>query len=207
MANEAVLKYLTDTNRPYSCADVTVNLRGAFSKSAIQKALDFLSENGKIKCKLYGKQKVYAAIQPDNVAEGDNDIGDYDNLVKKLTQDIADKNSALKTVDASLKMLTSAPTTSSARNQIEDTKKRLQSLQIKLDILKSSTEIVSAEEKKSILSAHDKFLREYRKRKRISSEMLDGVLEGYPKSKKNLLEELCLETDEMVDFKLTTIVT
>lgn len=69
MANEAVLKYLVDTNRPYSCADVTVNLRGAFSKSAVQKALDYLSENGKIRCKLYGKQKVYAATQLENVEE------------------------------------------------------------------------------------------------------------------------------------------
>lgn len=63
MANEAVIKYLVDTNRPYSCADITVNLRGAFGKTAIQKALDTMSESGKIKCKLYGKQKVYAAIQ------------------------------------------------------------------------------------------------------------------------------------------------
>lgn len=74
MANEAVLKYLTDTNRPYSCADVTVNLRGAFTKSAVQKALDFLSENAKIKCKLYGKQKVYAVIQPDSTTDGDREI-------------------------------------------------------------------------------------------------------------------------------------
>lgn len=73
MANEAVFKYLVDTNRPYSCADVTVNLRGAYTKSSVQKALDALSESGKIKCKLYGKQKVYAAIQEDNVA-GDDDI-------------------------------------------------------------------------------------------------------------------------------------
>lgn len=75
MASEAVLKYLIDTNRPYSCADVTVNLRGAFPKSAIQKALDALSEQGKIKCKLYGKQKVFAAIQTETVAEDGDTTG------------------------------------------------------------------------------------------------------------------------------------
>lgn len=75
MASEAVLKYLIDTNRPYSCADVTVNLRGAFTKSAIQKALDALSESGKIRCKLYGKQKVFVAKQVENVdADEDNNI-------------------------------------------------------------------------------------------------------------------------------------
>lgn len=75
MANEAVLKYLVDTNRPYSCADVTVNLRGAFTKNAVQKALDALSESGKIKCKLYGKQKVYAALQLENVEENSDTEG------------------------------------------------------------------------------------------------------------------------------------
>lgn len=83
MASDAVLKYLVDTNRPYSSADVTVNLRGAYTKSAVQKALDALSESGKIKCKLYGKQKVYAALQPDNVG-GDEDIGGK-NLIQYLS--------------------------------------------------------------------------------------------------------------------------
>ncbi|XP_060807108.1 homologous-pairing protein 2 homolog isoform X2 [Amyelois transitella] len=165
MANEAVLKYLTDTNRPYSCADVTVNLRGAFTKSAIQKALDYLSENGKIKCKLYGKQKVYAIVQTDVVVEGDNDIDDYDNLVKTLTQSIADKSNSLKTAEANLKQLTAAPTTDSAKVQIQDIKNKLQKLQNKLDTLRSSSEIVSTEEKKIILSEHDKFLREYSQKK------------------------------------------
>lgn len=77
MASEAVLKYLVDTNRPYSCADVTVNLRGAYTKGAIQKALDALSEAGKIKCKLYGKQKVYAAIQSDNLADDGDAEGSF----------------------------------------------------------------------------------------------------------------------------------
>lgn len=44
----------------------------------------------------------------------------------------------------------------------------------------------------------------FRKRKRICNDMIDAVLEGYPKSKKTLLEELCVETDEMVNFKLMT---
>lgn len=72
MASDAVLKYLTDTNRPYSCNDVTVNLRGAYGKSAVQKALDALSESGKIRCKLYGKQKVYAALQTAGEEENDD---------------------------------------------------------------------------------------------------------------------------------------
>ncbi|KAF9423353.1 hypothetical protein HW555_001162 [Spodoptera exigua] len=201
MASEAVLKYLVDTNRPYSCADVTVNLRGAFGKTAIQKALDALSEAGKIKCKLYGKQKVYAAIQTDSVKE-DEDVTDYDALFKSLTQELADKTNTLKTIETNLKNLVSTPTTTAAKTQIDEIKNRTEAIVNKLEILKNSTEVVSVEEKKSILGGHEKMLKEYRKRKRICNDMLEAVLEGYPKSKKNLLEELCIETDEMVDFKL-----
>ncbi|KAG6461311.1 homologous-pairing protein 2 homolog [Manduca sexta] len=201
MANEAVLKYLEDTNRPYSCADVTANLRGAYSKGNVQKALDYLSESGKIKCKLYGKQKVYAAIQPDVVA-ADNDVEDYDTQIKNLTQELSDVTKTLKLYETNLKSLTSTPTTENAKTKIDLIKKNLEALETKLAILRNSTEVMSAEEKKTILEEHEKLVKEYRKRKRISCEMLEAVLEGYPKSKKTLIEELCIETDEMVEFKL-----
>ncbi|XP_059055714.1 homologous-pairing protein 2 homolog [Achroia grisella] len=201
MASEAVLKYLTDTNRPYSCADVTTNLRGAYTKTAVQKALDSLSEAGKIRCKLYGKQKVYVAIQLDTI-DGDSDIEDYDNQLKNLTQSIADRTNALKMAETNLKSLTSAPTTESAITEIDEIKKRLEKHEMKLNNLRSSTEIISADEKNKILNEFDTFFREYRKRKRISNDMIEAILEGYPKSKKTFLEEFCIETDEMVDFKI-----
>ncbi|XP_026728216.1 homologous-pairing protein 2 homolog [Trichoplusia ni] len=203
MASEAVLKYLVDSNRPYSCADVTVNLRGAYTKTVVQKTLDALSEAGKIKCKLYGKQKVYAAIQVDSVAD-EGDVEDYDSKLKSLNKDLADKTNTLKEVEIKLKTLTSTPTTETAKSKIEEIKKRTECLVKKLDTLRNSTEVVSVEEKKEILNGHAKILREFRKRKRICNDMIDAVLEGYPKSKKTLLEELCVETDEMVNFKLMT---
>ncbi|XP_072948433.1 homologous-pairing protein 2 homolog [Epargyreus clarus] len=201
MASEKVLKYLNDTNRPYSCADITVNLRGAFTKTAVQKALDSLSESGKIRCKLYGKQKVYVAIQTE-VEDCSNDVEDYDTQIKTFTDDITSKGNALKTAESSLKALTSAPTTDAAKTRIDETKSKINALETKLNTLRNSTEVVSADEKKIILDGHDKFYKEYRKRKRICLDMLEAVLEGYPKSKKNFLEEFCIETDEMVNFKV-----
>ncbi|XP_063833592.1 homologous-pairing protein 2 homolog [Ostrinia nubilalis] len=201
MASEAILKYLVDTNRPYSCADVTVNLRGAYTKTVVQKNLDALAESGKIKCKLYGKQKVYAAIQLDN-QEAENDVEDYDALFKTLTETLAEKSNGLKAAETTLKTLTSAPTTSSAKSQIAEARTRMESIEAKLGTLRNSTEVLSADEKATIMNAHDTMLREYRKRKRICSDILEAILEGYPKTKKTLLDELCIETDEMVDFKL-----
>ncbi|XP_045761998.1 homologous-pairing protein 2 homolog [Maniola jurtina] len=203
MASEAILKYLVDTNRPYSCADVTVNLRGAYTKNAVQKALDALNESGKIKCKLYGKQKVYAALQLENVEES-SDTEDYDTQISNITNVLNDKTSDLKKAEANLKNLVSAPTNDMTKSQIEEVKNSIDKLEKKLNDLHNTTEVISAGEKKILLEQHEKALKEYRKRKRISSDMLDAVLEGYPKSKKSFLEEFCIETDEMVNFSLKT---
>ncbi|XP_064075057.1 homologous-pairing protein 2 homolog [Vanessa tameamea] len=203
MASDTVLKYLADTNRPYSCADITVNLRGTYSKNAIQKALDALGESGKIRCKLYGKQKVYAALQTDST-EIASDSEDYDSQIVSITNSLDEKKSLLKTAELNLKNLLSAPTNDSAKSQIEEIKNKIVKLENKLIDLRNSTEVVSVNDKKIILNDHDIFFKEYRKRKRICSDMIEAVLEGYPKSKKNFLDELCIETDEMVNFKLAS---
>lgn len=75
---------------------------------------------------------------------------------------MADKTNTLKEVEIKLKTLTSTPTTETAKSKIEEIKKRTECLVQKLDTLRNSTEVVSAEEKKEILNGHDKILREYR---------------------------------------------
>ena len=60
-----VLKYLTNQNRPYSVNDLVANLRNEIPKTMIQKVLDGLVQEGKVKEKVNGKQKVYAAVNQD----------------------------------------------------------------------------------------------------------------------------------------------
>ncbi|CAG9124948.1 unnamed protein product [Plutella xylostella] len=204
MASDAVLKYLVDTNRPYSCADITVNLRGAFTKTAVQKALDALSESAKIKCKLYGKQKVYAAIQPETVPVDNDKEEDYETQFKVVAKSLEEQSEALKTSESKLKLLISTPTTDTAISLTNDARTRIEVLESKLNVLRTSTQVLSPEEKRKVSELHSKLLSEYRKRKRICSDMIETMMEGYPKSKKTFLEELCVETDDMVGFKLMT---
>ena len=39
-------------------------------------------------------------------------------------------------------------------------------------------------------------IKEWRKRKRLTTDILDAILEGYPKKKKDLFEEVGIETDD-----------
>ena len=57
-AKAIVVKYLTNQNRPYSVNDLVANLHNEVPKTVMQKTLDSLVEEGKIKEKVNGKQKV-----------------------------------------------------------------------------------------------------------------------------------------------------
>lgn len=81
-----VLAYLKTTNRPYSANDVMLNINKGYGKTAVQRALDQLVEDGAIKEKIYGKQKVYSALQNQNedAAEIQKELGDIDHKVKTV---------------------------------------------------------------------------------------------------------------------------
>ncbi|CAI8032610.1 Homologous-pairing protein 2 homolog [Geodia barretti] len=55
---------------------------------------------------------------------------------------------------------------------------------------------VSPEECKKVTKAHTEAVRHWRKRKRMTTDIVNAILEGYPKSKKQLFEEVGIETDE-----------
>lgn len=42
----------------------------------------------------------------------------------------------------------------------------------------------------------------WRKRRRMAMDILDAILEGYPKKKKDLFDDIGIETDEDVGVKL-----
>lgn len=48
----------------------------------------------------------------------------------------------------------------------------------------------------------DENLQEYSKRKRLCMNMIDAILEGYPKSKQKLIEDTEIETDEAAGFNI-----
>ena len=78
--------------------------------------------------------------------------------------------------------------------------KRLQdvntSLRERLQKLESNQTVISAEDKAKVVQFHSSAVTQWRKRKRMASDVLDSVLEGWPKSKQSLLEEIGIDTDE-----------
>ena len=72
----------------------------------------------------------------------------------------------------------------------------------KLAALKRLSGNVTADERRRVQEQHGRRVVEWRKRKRIATDIIDAIMEGYPKKKKDLLEEIGLETDEEVGVTL-----
>lgn len=75
-------------------------------------------------------------------------------------------------------------------------------LKKKLSDLQENQVLISKEEKDKINSENEKMVKMWRKRRRMAMDILDAILEGYPKKKKDLFDDIGIETDEDVGVKL-----
>ena len=57
-------------------------------------------------------------------------------------------------------------------------------------------------EKEQVYKERQRYHKEWRKHKRMATELSDAILEGYPKSKKQFFEEVGIETDEDHNVRL-----
>jgi len=194
----AILEYLEQQNRPYSAVDIYNNLHKEFGKTAVEKSLETLSEDGKIDKKTYGKQKVFAPCQSKYGDYNENELKGLDCNIKELQEELTLLSSQVKKKDNELNGLSSQIKTEDAVAAIENLIKENEVLKDRIQKLKTGTVLITKEERKKIFENKEKNVSHWRKRKRLTTDIVDSILEGYPKSKKDLLEEVGMETDEEV---------
>ncbi|XP_072502647.1 homologous-pairing protein 2 homolog isoform X2 [Notamacropus eugenii] len=181
-----VLSYLREQNRPYSAQDVFGNLQRdhGLGKAAVVKALEQLAQQGRIREKVYGKQKIYFADQDEFDTVSDTDLKDLDDEILSLTAKVQSVQQSCRHMEAELKELTSSLTTPDICKEIEELKKECAKYTERLNKIKAATNHVTPEEKEK------------------ATELFDAILEGYPKSKKQFFEEVGIETDEDYNIAL-----
>ncbi|KAE8576136.1 hypothetical protein XENTR_v10004065 [Xenopus tropicalis] len=197
-ASSIILKYLNDQNRPYSTQDVFSNLQRdhGLGKTAVVKAMESLAQKGKIKEKVYGKQKIYFADQEQFPNVSDSELKNLDAEITELSSRLQSSQQSCRQLESELKDLSSSLTTEEMLKEISCLKEECDRHELKLTNIKSSTNHVSPEEKEKVYSDRKHFCKEWKKRKRMATDIFDAVLEGYPKSKKQFFEEVGIETDE-----------
>ncbi|XP_068435577.1 homologous-pairing protein 2 homolog [Clinocottus analis] len=193
-----ILAYLNEKNRPYSTQDIFCNLQKqhGFGKTAVVKAMELLALEGKIKEKAYGKQKIYFADQSQFKNVNEEDLKEMDSQISQLSAEVQSLTQSCRQLDAELKELSSSLTTEEMTSEIRELKAECSGYRERLKKIKSATNHVTPEEKEKVYKDRDVYVKEWKKRKRLASDMMDSILEGYPKSKKQFLDEVGVETDE-----------
>nr|XP_033774045.1 homologous-pairing protein 2 homolog [Geotrypetes seraphini] len=198
-----ILKYLNDQNRPYSTQDVFGNLQRehGLGKTAVVKAMEQLAQQGKIKEKVYGKQKIYFADQDQFPSVSDSELKRLDSQIAEMSSQAQNIQQSCRQMDIELKELNSSLTTQEMVKKIEALKNECSQYAEKLQRIRSATNHVTPEEKEKVYNERNLYCKEWRKRKRMAIDLFDAILEGYPKNKKQFFEEVGIETDE--DHKVT----
>ncbi|KAM9456667.1 homologous-pairing protein 2 homolog isoform 2-T2 [Clarias gariepinus] len=202
-ASDIILSYLNEKNRPYSAQDVFSNLQKqhGLGKTAVVKAMEQLAQEGRIREKVYGKQKIYFADQSQFADVSDADLKQMDCRISELNSQVEAVTQTCRQLDTELKELNNSLTTAEMTTQIKELKAECEDYRARLDKIKTATNHVTPEEREKVYKERSLYVKEWKKRKRLATDMIGSILEGYPKSKKEFLEEVGVETDE--DHKVT----
>lgn len=200
---ETVYKFMMAANRPFSGNDVFSNLqRQGVGKSAVDKALDQLAKDNKITVKLNGKQKIYCAMQSaDSMAKDQKEIQSIDEQLSKISEALRLIEHEYRQSEVEVNTLQSTLSTAGVELRMAEMEKTVSELRMQLDLISRNTEgNVSAKDMEQTKKDYEKSVGEYKKRKRMCTDVLDSILENCPKPKKALFEEIGIETDESVDM-------
>ena len=201
---KAVLDYLTVANRPYSTNDVFLNLHKEHGKPSIQRVIDLMVTDGRLKVKVNGKQTCYFVNQDLLETCSEEELAALDEQCKVEEEKAKVLSDKVKVLEIKLKSLVNSMTNSQAKEELSLIEEENRNLAERLDKLENNQQVVSAEEKSQITLLHSTTVSLWKKRKRMATEVLDSILEGWPKSKQSLLDEVGVDTDESVGVKLPT---
>jgi 26S proteasome regulatory subunit (ATPase 3-interacting protein) len=196
-AIDQVLTFFNKRNRPYSVQDISSAFQNELNKSTVQKAIDQLVEDGRLLEKPFGKSKIYFLDQKAMTEVGADEIRQLDQELDKAKRELDELKSALKTKEALYVSLTAGMSLDDLEAQLKGHEKKLAEMLEKTKKMQSGDSIKKKDkldEKENVRDMHKKLTSETRKRKRIAVDIVESILEGYPKSKKMLLEEIGIET-------------
>uniref|UniRef100_A0A3Q2V2H3 PSMC3 interacting protein n=1 Tax=Haplochromis burtoni TaxID=8153 RepID=A0A3Q2V2H3_HAPBU len=126
----------------------------------------------------------------------DADLKAMDHQISELSEEVQSLTQSCRQLDAELKELNSSLTTEEMVSEIQELKAECSGYRARLEKIKSASNHITPEEKDKVYKERDLYVKEWKKRKRLASDMTNAILEGYPKSKKEFLEEVGVETDE-----------
>ena len=116
---KAVYDYLVSTNRPYSVNDIVMNLHKEHGKAAVQRVLDQMVAEEKLKIKLNGKQSCFYVNQEMFETCSEQELAGLDKDHSEIEAEVKATGEKVKQADAVLKELNGSLTNAEAKAELD----------------------------------------------------------------------------------------
>lgn len=146
---------------------------------------------------VYGKQKIFCVTQDTehNAAELKQRNSELQAHANELEVKRKELENEIKIRGNKLEAFKNGPSLEEATKERDAIKLRVIALENRLDYLvdRSGSQPNLGENKKKAEVVKEQYSREYSKRKRMCTEIIDSILEGFPGTKKQLYEDIGIE--------------
>ncbi|XP_077230664.1 tat-binding protein 1(Tbp-1)-interacting protein (TBPIP) [Tasmannia lanceolata] len=192
-----VLNFVNEQNRPLNSQNAADALQKFnLKKTAVQKALDALSDSGQISFKEYGKQKIYIARQDQFNIPNNDELDQMKKENSNLQEELTGQKKAVGEVETEIRALQSNLTLEQICSKEANLKTEVSGMEEKLNKMRGRTPLVKPEERKVVEETYSEKIKQWRRRKRIFKDLWDAITENSPKDLKEFKEELGVEYDE-----------
>ncbi|KAK9091242.1 hypothetical protein Sjap_024419 [Stephania japonica] len=202
-AEGIVLNFVNEQNRPLNSQNVADSLQKYnLKKTAVQKALDALSDSGKISFKEYGKQRIYLARQDQFDIPNTEELDRMKKENLKLQEELEESKRAINEVEGEIRALQTNLTMEQICAKEAKLSAEVEEMEEKLKALRDGVTLVRPEERKAVQDFYQESITQWRRRKRMYKDVWDAITENSPKNLKEFKEELGIEYDEDVGVSL-----
>lgn len=143
-----VMSYFQKMNRPYNALIFSDNLQGTIGKTTLNKILQTLTDDGKLTCKEFGKQKLYWRNQELLQVEDKEELSILDKKLENLEEELEKLNEECSKLSSELKTIITLPTNSETEIRIKTLSTENTDLEEKLKLIKGKSIVITLEERK-----------------------------------------------------------
>ncbi|KAF7728167.1 PSMC3 interacting protein [Apophysomyces ossiformis] len=166
-----------------------------YQKSNIVKSLEQLAEQELIVAKSYGKMSIYTVKQNTQDMLSPEEIEAMDKEYESFSQDLGKLKTENTALSRSLTELKNTPTTIEARSLLNSVMEQNIRNEERLAKLQSGTVLVSEADQKRINEEYEINRKEWRKRRKLFTEIFNTVTEHLPGNPMEFREQLGIEED------------
>eukprot|EP00039_Didymoeca_costata_P019886 m.339295 g.339295 ORF g.339295 m.339295 type:complete len:214 (-) comp18737_c0_seq1:88-729(-) len=202
-AQAMVRAYMQEQNRPHSAITVFQNLQQQVGKTQTTQILTKLAKEQFLVEKEYGKAKVYLLNQADQKEVPQEELATLDQEIENKKLKGKNLRDSCVKLASELDSLTGSLTNTIASKKLSDLKEENSDLSARIKKIEESGDLVSKEEQEKVEKNYTKHITEWRKRKKYMKNIEDTVMESYPKKRKQLQDDMGVETDEAAGIDIS----